>query len=392
MFVTRALRHLLGGKQRPLEMLLAAAGGLSLLLLCLLRLFRSVDHPLWHVGNRLPTPYEFLVAGLVIPLLWTSCSGWLRLVFIWASLKEDLLGRLENQPIRVAFNRLRGTGWMNLLGRAGLREQWRDMHRCIESMAQMLHQPGLIGQLDRKSSPGTAQFAKNLVAASGVLCGSQGEQDDLPRVADYQLIRDIDRGLAEFGRRLLQGFLIPYWNKRPASLVESDRADDLPVKVRRWPDAASRTWIPIELQAGPSMAESLQVAAAEEFIAIRYMSLIRAVLANIRYSMAFVSITFVLSIVAWNSYPFEPRDRFDWLFTALLIVIGFGMVWVFGQMHRDPILSRLTNTTPNELGWDFYLRVISFGAIPLLTWLAYQFPDISGTIYKFLQPGASVFK
>jgi len=174
--------------------------------------------------------------------------------------------------------------------------------------------------------------------------------------------------------------------------VESDRADDLPVKVRRWPDAASRTWIPIELQAGPSMAESLQVAAAEEFIAIRYMSLIRAVLANIRYSMAFVSITFVLSIVAWNSYPFEPRDRFDWLFTALLIVIGFGMVWVFGQMHRDPILSRLTNTTPNELGWDFYLRVISFGAIPLLTWLAYQFPDISGTIYKFLQPGASVFK
>jgi hypothetical protein len=51
-------------------------------------------------------------------------------------------------------------------------------------------------------------------------------------------------------------------------------------------------------------------------------------------------------------------------------------------MHRNAILSRITDTTANELGWEFYLRLVTFGAVPVLTWLAYQFPEIGGTLYK----------
>ena len=47
-------------------------------------------------------------------------------------------------------------------------------------------------------------------------------------------------------------------------------------------------------------------------------------------------------------------------------------------MHRNPILSRITDTTPNKLGVDFYIRIATFGAVPVLTWLAYQFPEIGG--------------
>ena len=89
---------------------------------------------------------------------------------------------------------------------------------------------------------------------------------------------------------------------------------------------------------------------------------------------------------------FQPRQIGDWLFTALLAVLSFGMIWIFAQMHRDPILSRVTATRANELGWDFYLRILSFGAIPFLTWLAYQFPDVGNTIYSLVQPGSSAFK
>jgi hypothetical protein len=96
--------------------------------------------------------------------------------------------------------------------------------------------------------------------------------------------------------------------------------------------------------------------------------------------MYFISTTFALAIMAWNSYPFQPRQVIDWMFTLLLIILGSGVVWVFAQMYRDPILSRITHTTPNELGMEFYLRVASFGAIPLLTWLAYHFPDVGGTV------------
>jgi hypothetical protein len=65
---------------------------------------------------------------------------------------------------------------------------------------------------------------------------------------------------------------------------------------------------------------------------------------------------------------------------------------VFAQMHRDPILSRITETNADELGLDFYIRIVSFGAIPVLTWLAYQFPDIGSAIFRFLQPGLDVVR
>jgi hypothetical protein len=75
-----------------------------------------------------------------------------------------------------------------------------------------------------------------------------------------------------------------------------------------------------------------------------------------------------------------------------LAIISAGFIMLFAQMHRNAILSRITDTTPNELGWEFYLRIITFGGIPVLTWLAYQFPQIGGSLYRILQPGLQVAK
>jgi hypothetical protein len=133
------------------------------------------------------------------------------------------------------------------------------------------------------------------------------------------------------------------------------------------------------------------VAACLELMVVRYVALIRAVLIN-RYQMLLVATTFVLGLIAWNSYPFQPHAFIDWCFTLLLVVLSIGFLWVFAQMHRSAILSRITNTAVNELGWDFYLRVAGFGAVPVLTWLAYQFPEVGGSLYKLIQPGLQVVK
>jgi hypothetical protein len=61
-------------------------------------------------------------------------------------------------------------------------------------------------------------------------------------------------------------------------------------------------------------------------------------------------------------------------------------------MHRNPLLSRITDTTPNKLGIDFFLRIATFGAVPVLTWLAYQFPGIGGNLFRILQPSLQVLK
>jgi hypothetical protein len=94
----------------------------------------------------------------------------------------------------------------------------------------------------------------------------------------------------------------------------------------------------------------------------------------------------------WHVYPFQPRQQVDWLCTGLLFVLGTGIVWVFAQMYLNPILSRITDTRPNELGWEFYLRIVAFGAIPVLTWLAYQFPDFGNMVFKLFQPAVDVMK
>jgi hypothetical protein len=82
----------------------------------------------------------------------------------------------------------------------------------------------------------------------------------------------------------------------------------------------------------------------------------------------------------------------DWGITALLFLLGAGVIAVLAQMHRNPLLSRITDTKPNELGGDFYLRLFSFGTLPVFTWLASQFPDVGTLLFRFFQPGTDVLK
>jgi hypothetical protein len=82
----------------------------------------------------------------------------------------------------------------------------------------------------------------------------------------------------------------------------------------------------------------------------------------------------------------------DEAFTALLVLLGMGIIWVFSQMHHSAILRRITDTETNGLGWDFYLRLVTFGAVPVLTWLAYQFPEVGVSLYRFVQPGLEGMK
>ena len=183
----------------------------------------------------------------------------------------------------------------------------------------------------------------------------------------------IECDYARFAEALLSGVLMPYWIEQRAELVDAEGPSDEDARP-----ALAAAPLPIQL--------------AEEFLAMRYLSLIRAVLINLRQLMSFVSMSFVAALLAWNSSPFQPRRWVDWAFTGLLLGLGAAIVWVFAQMHRDPILSRVTGTEANKLGADFFVRLLVFGAAPVLTWMASQFPAIGATVSRFLQQGLAVAK
>jgi len=327
---------------------------------------RGVDHFLW-MGKH-ASPYEYVITLLLFPLIGLCICGWLRMFLIWHTLKRDLLDRLEDLPIRFAFSRLKGLSWMTMLRRGGPHQQNRDIARSLESMHHLVQ----LFNVDHSDRLVWAAASKAAVSEAIDLQSSAVDDPEPPARADldFHRIQRIEQALATFGQSLLSSILIPYWKTRATGLVQSKE---------------------IESAAGdPTIPHRIEL--AEEFVAIRYVSLIGAVLGNLRDLMFFVSLSFVLAFLAWNSYAFQPRERFDWFFTALLGVLGCGVITVFAQMHRNSILSRITDTKANELGWDFYFRIVSFGALPVLTWLAYQFPDIGTFLYRFVAPSVPVVK
>jgi hypothetical protein len=386
----------IGGQAVPddcigIDLALAVIFAALLVWFALFTPIRSLDRFLWRTGGFVSTPYEFLLGGLFLPLLVVSVTGWLRMILVWGALRRGLLERLENQPIRFAFSRLKVMGWMAMLRHGGVQEQHQDMARSLESIRQMLNQTDLTENLHPADLAQLNCVHERLLAEVRFLLGGpKTHRTEEPNV--YGSVNTIERDLAAFSHQLLKALLIPYWKTVRTGLVASEDTEDLPIKARRSETPVEHPAVPMALHAGPAATELPRILVAEEFLAIRYLSMIRAVLANMRHQMTFVSISFVLAMVAWNSYPFQPRQWVDWLFTGLLFFLGWGMIWVFAQMHRNPILSRITDTKANELGWDFYLRIVSFGAVPFLAWLTYQFPDVGGLVYKFLQPGVPVIK
>jgi hypothetical protein len=314
-----------------------------------------------------------------------------------------------------------------MLNQSGLHIRWRDMSRSTESIRQLVHHP-YVQQDPWLKAQLSKEYEKINIAIRDLFDRMQNAGGQIPdavalaipplstpphdrendRVAfcledtwdrpkppgneDLSSIYSIEEGYARFCGVLLDAVLIPYWDRiRTGHVEEPDSTDDKDAKysesIKEEKCAKSEA-----ADEETSQCRRSFIHLAEELIVIRYVALIRAVLVNIRYLMLFVSAAFVLAIIAWNSYPLQPHRLIDWCFTLLFMSIGVGFVTIFAQMHRNPILSRITDTTPNKLGSAFYIRIAAFGAVPVLTWLAYQFPQIGGSLFRLLQPGLQVMK
>jgi hypothetical protein len=132
--------------------------------------------------------------------------------------------------------------------------------------------------------------------------------------------------------------------------------------------------------------EVLQRRACERFVCLVYVSFLLVVLMRIRSLTLAIGGMYILVWVGINSYPFQPRASIAALSAMLLLYIIAVVTTMFAQMHRDNTLSHLNNTTPGELGKDFWIRTISFAALPLFSYLAAQFPQVNHFLYSWLEP------
>jgi hypothetical protein len=303
-----------------------------------------LSHPLHFFRIFEDFRYGYLYAFLFCVLVFLMLSSGFRLHQIWSDLKK-LLAELDQSRMRAAFDRVREYSWSPIWDSAVREREWTNIDRCL----------GLLKQI-QSNNPKPPNKLTNGV---GDLESSINERLNDAKKNE----RNPDKKI----QQQLHKLLIPVFD-----CLRADTEND--------------GWC------SPMYEYARQMERLEEFVALRYVAFIGGVLHHIRLLIIIVAILFTLILLSLNIYPFEPHQSLIWSFTAMFAVIGFMIVKVLREVHRDNVLSSVTGTKPNELGLDFYLRVAAFGAGPLITLLATHFPAIGSYLYSFLQPGLEAMK
>jgi hypothetical protein len=173
--------------------------------------------------------------------------------------------------------------------------------------------------------------------------------------------------MARTGAILMTGLLKPLWEEEASPVVSTDpRIEKAPLPVYR--------------------------AMAEEYVALVYVNFLVSVLLRMRTLVITAGGMYVFIVLSMNTYPFEPHLALQTLAVVLLLVMGGTIGFVYAEMHRETILSKLTSTEPGELGLDFWIKFVSAGAIPVFSLLAAQFPGISKFLFSWLEPALQAMK
>jgi len=96
----------------------------------------------------------------------------------------------------------------------------------------------------------------------------------------------------------------------------------------------------------------------------------------------------LLLLLAVSTYAFEPHRL---LLTCIWVMVGASValgLWVYVQMDKNGLLSRISGTTPGQLTWDgaLVVRVVTWVVLPLLSVAAVQYPDLANRVFAFLEP------
>ena len=313
--------------------------------------------------------YDLLVNLLVMLGYFLMFSIWTQLFITWRYLRR-FLESLERLPLRDAFSRMpKELGTLPLLRKGRQKPFVLASSRCLETLTAFSNNP--------------------IIAAS-----SQTAVDYGMRAADGKKYLDQLLSLRRGGKAAeLYNYIAVSEAKNRLEQIILRTADSLAAFVQEkfWREGKSES---VELEEESDKRQKLgrldekekaQIL-AEEFIALRVVMYILHILRHMHKLMWFVVSAFVLTVIAMNVYPFKSPRLIDFSSIAIFVVLALGTMTVLAQMDRNSIISRLTATTPDEIGKNFFLRAASYGVLPLITVLSTQFPSIRNLLFSWVQP------
>lgn len=134
-------------------------------------------------------------------------------------------------------------------------------------------------------------------------------------------------------------------------------------------------------------AESAR-AVVQEIAALYVVDYVEWVVRHLRRLAFAVLVTLVLATVLLSSYPFEPQSLVKATLFVLMATSVVALLAALVQMNRDPVLSAITHTHPGEVTWDarFVVNLVLVGAVPALTLLGTQFPEVRDFLFSWVTP------
>ncbi|MGC2660984.1 MAG: hypothetical protein WA324_23770 [Bryobacteraceae bacterium] len=138
--------------------------------------------------------------------------------------------------------------------------------------------------------------------------------------------------------------------------------------------------------------EQLPSELAETFVVFQYSMFISYGVRQIQNLLLSVSLGYALLVLALNVYSLEAARSINRFLLVCFVVISVVIWRVMSQMERDPILSRLSGTKEGELNREFYVKIIGYGALPIVTLLGSQFPAIGHFLTSWVEPSLEAFK
>ncbi len=356
----------------------------------------------------------------------------LKLVRTWLKCRQVLAG-LDRLPLRVAFSRMKDLSWHSFWNPGGstLRETYKVMSRAMENLNRLL---GLVENwstplTDNARSKARIQIRKTLDTRRLMIEAywkifadkkkknepenSRDERRKVPFIAHFKAIGKIILELLNPFRFLRTVKII--WRRKKAffkddfkrgwrlktlmTSVESLQKEMAKTSAILIRDVLKPMWE--EDEGSPAVSSDDRLAKtpllpframAEEYAALVYVNFLVSVLLRIRTLVISAGGLYVFIVMSINVYPFEPHPALQTLAVVLLLVMGAAVAFVYAEMHREVILSRLTSTAPGELGLDFWMKFASAAAIPVFSLLATQFPSVNQFLFSWLEPALQAMK
>jgi hypothetical protein len=302
----------------------------------------------------------------------------------WSSTRQ-LLVFLDRLAMRRTLGALHGFSWGSVWKMSGnvLDVRYKLLSRQLECLNHLHRSLSLF--TPPKSTAEQAAFAgvgvcRTSVEASqgaGVRCADwYSKHYNDPKAADLQGFEIFQKQVAETTGVVLTELLIPASRVEKRSLIQvdpDDKCDD-------------------DRRLGPAPSQNELIRNAEELVCLTYLGYAQNLLGRIRTIVLGGMYLFVAATIAVSSYPFDPRPLLSGALLSLFVAFGAVVVFVYADMHRDATLSHVTNTNPGELGSEFWFKVVGYGAAPVLGLITQIFPEWSGFLFSWLQPGLSSLK